>query len=29
MARQMKQDNIAREIIKKYTGLTDEEIDEI
>ena len=28
MAQQMKQDNIDREVIKKYTGLSDEEIDE-
>lgn len=29
MARQMKQDNFDREVIKKYTELSDEEIDEI
>lgn len=29
MAQQMKQDNIDKEVIKKYTGLSDEEIDEI
>ena len=29
IAKQMKQDNIANEIITKYTGLTDDEIDKL